>query len=240
MSYFDIYKKRVNRYGLDYQSRIQGERERNFELFLQKTIYRVDFLYNGEYVPGSLEKYKQDETQTLHYLLTRTSTKIPNGTVLMIEDAYNKEIPWMVFYLEHIKASGYNRYILLRMTHFLKWIDKDGIERESWAYMVGKNKGTLVDNLKTGGVDTLYFENNNYNFLIMPRNQYIKRDLYLVIGEEPFQEHYRVTGYDLQSSEGVEYVTLDPVYEYDLTKPPEQQPEDNPDDYFWFNGGITE
>ena len=43
MSYFDIYEKRLNRYGLDYQSRIQGKREQNFDLYLQKSIYRVDF-----------------------------------------------------------------------------------------------------------------------------------------------------------------------------------------------------
>mgnify|MGYP003506872608 CR=1 FL=1 len=50
MSYFDIYQLRVNRYGLDYQSRIQGKREQNFDLYLQKSIYRVDFEYNDEYI----------------------------------------------------------------------------------------------------------------------------------------------------------------------------------------------
>ena len=49
MDYFNsIYKKRLNRYGLDYQSRIQGEREENFEYYLLKTIYRVDFLYENK------------------------------------------------------------------------------------------------------------------------------------------------------------------------------------------------
>ena len=71
MSYFDIYKKRVNRYGNDYQERVQRERERLFDLYLLKTIYRVDFQYEEETIAGSLEKYKQDETQTLQYLLTK-------------------------------------------------------------------------------------------------------------------------------------------------------------------------
>ena len=34
MSYFDIYKMRLNRFGNDYQSRIQGEREYLFDLYL--------------------------------------------------------------------------------------------------------------------------------------------------------------------------------------------------------------
>ena len=111
--YNDIYKKRLNRYGLDYQSRVQGMRERSFELLLEKSIYRIDFDYDGKINPGVFEKYKQDETRTLHYLLTRTNLNIPNGTILMISNKDNQEEPWMIYYLEDIKASGYNRYIML-------------------------------------------------------------------------------------------------------------------------------
>ena len=83
MGYFeDIYKKRVNRYGLDYQSRIQREREELFDLYLLKTIYRVDFLFEDEEIAGSLEKYKQDETQTLQYLLTKTNVDLANKYII--------------------------------------------------------------------------------------------------------------------------------------------------------------
>lgn len=59
MNYFeDIYKKRVNRYGTNYQDRILNRRKELFEKYLLKSIYRVDFLYNDEMVPGSLERYK--------------------------------------------------------------------------------------------------------------------------------------------------------------------------------------
>ena len=59
MNYFeDIYKKRVNRYGTNYQNRILNQRKELFEKYLLKSIYRVDFLYNDEMVPGSLERYK--------------------------------------------------------------------------------------------------------------------------------------------------------------------------------------
>ena len=60
MSYFDIYKLRVNRYGIDYQSRVQGEREKLFKEYLLKSLYRVDFEYEDNIYPGSFEKYKQD------------------------------------------------------------------------------------------------------------------------------------------------------------------------------------
>ena len=92
MNYFeDVYLKRLNRYGYDYQSRIQGQRERNFETLLLKSVYRVDFIYDNEMRPGLLERYKQDETETMQYLLTRVGLDIPNGTVLMIPDKNMKE-----------------------------------------------------------------------------------------------------------------------------------------------------
>lgn len=239
MGYFeDIYKKRVNRYGLDYQSRIQREREELFDLYLLKTIYRVDFLFEDEEVAGSLEKYKQDETQTLQYLLTKTNVNMPNGTILMIPDKDKIKKPWLVYYLEDIKASGYNRYIVLKMTHYLTWTARDGSRQESWAYMYGQEDNMLKDEIRSRSrMDTIYGENLKMSFFVMPTTPKIKKDDYLEIGTGELKEQYRVTGYDIQSTPGVEYVTVDPTYEYDLTPAPQQQPGDSEDEFFWLNGG---
>ena len=239
MGYFeDIYKKRVNRYGLDYQSRIQREREELFDLYLLKTIYRVDFLFEDEEVAGSLEKYKQDETQTLQYLLTKTNVNMPNGTILMIPDKDKIKKPWLVYYLEDIKASGYNRYIVLKMTHYITWTARDGSQQESWAYMYGQEDNMLKDEIRSRSrMDTIYAENLKMSFFVMPTTPKIKKDDYLEIGTGELKEQYRVTGYDIQSTPGVEYVTVDPTYEYDLTPAPQQQPGDSEDEFFWLNGG---
>lgn len=239
MGYFeDIYKKRVNRYGLDYQSRIQREREELFDLYLLKTIYRVDFLFEDEEVAGSLEKYKQDETQTLQYLLTKTNVNMPNGTILMIPDKDKIKKPWLVYYLENIKASGYNRYIVLKMTHYLTWTARDGSQQESWAYMYGQEDNMLKDEIRSRSrMDTIYAENLKMSFFVMPTTPKIRKDDYLEIGTGELKEQYRVTGYDIQSTPGVEYVTVDPTYEYDLTPAPQQQPGDSEDEFFWLNGG---
>ena len=115
--YESVYQKRLNRYGLDYQSRIQGQRERNFEDYLYKSIYRVDFWFDGEHHPASLEHYKQDATETIGYLLTRRELALPNGTVLEIESKDDSKSMWLVWWLERVESSGYNRYIILRLTH---------------------------------------------------------------------------------------------------------------------------
>ena len=238
MSYFDIYKLRLNRYGLDYQSRIQGERERNFDLYLQKTIYRVDIKYNDDYIVGSFERYKQDDTKTLHYLLTKIGVDIPAGTILMIPDKDKIEKPWMVYYLEEIKASGYNRYVMLRMTHLLTWRARDKSVQTSWGYMYGQENNMLRDEIKSRSrMDTIYGENLKESFFILPLNQYLQKDDYFIIGEKPYEEYYRVTGYDRQSSPGVEYVTVDPVYEFDLTPAPDKTETDKDEDFFWLQGG---
>ena len=239
MSYKDIYKLRLNRYGNDYQSRVQGEREKMFDLYLYKSIYRVEFKYDDEWNVGSFEKYKQDETETLHYLLTKVDLVMPQGTILILPDQHGNLRHWMVYYLEKIKTSGYNRYIMLRMTHFLTWTARDGSTQTSWAYMYGQENNMLKDELKSRSrMDAVYDENLKSSFYIMPVNPKIRKDDYFIVGEKPLQEYFRVTGYDIQSTEGIEYVTIDPVYEYDLSAPPEQKQTDPDSDFFWFNGGI--
>lgn len=237
-SYYHIYTRRLNRYGENYQSRTQNKREQEFESYLLKSVYRVEFIYEDEIIPATFERYKQDETETLHYLLTRTSFNIPNGTILMIPDKDEILKPWMVYYLESIKASGYNRYIMLKMTHFLTWKDRSGDKQTSWAYMYGQQDNMLKDELQSRSrSDARYTENLKGSFFVLPTTGYLKKDDYLEVGEGLLKEGYRVTGYDIQSTPGVEYVTVDPVYLYDLTPAPERKEEDDPEDFFWLEGG---
>lgn len=232
--YNDIYLKRLNRYGLDYQSRMQKKREINFDYLLLKSVYRTEFIFDGRIIEGCLERYKQDETETFGYLLTRINIDIPAGTVLMIPNKDEIEKPWMIYYLEEIKASGYNRYIVIKMTHYLTWTDREGNTQYSWAYMYGQEDNMLKDEIRSRSrMDTLYGENLKMNFFIMPVNEYIRKDDYLEVGEGRLKEAYRVTGYDIQSTNGVEYVTVDPVYIRDLSNPPQRKPEDNDEDYYW-------
>ena len=239
MNYFeDVYLKRLNRYGYDYQSRVQAQREQVFEDLLLKSVYRVDFIYEDEMHPGLLERYKQDETETMQYLLTRVGLNMPSGTILMIPDKDMREQPWLVYWLESIKASGYNRYIVLKMTHFITWRDQNNIERCSWCYMYGQEDNMLKDELKSRSrMDTVYTENLKSSFFILPTNEFIRKDDYLEIGEGVLKEGYRVTGYDLNSTPGVEYITVDPVYLRDNSAPPIQTEDDNPADFYWLNGG---
>jgi hypothetical protein len=59
------------------------------------------------------------------------------------------------------------------------------------------------------------------------------------VGEGALKEGYRVTGYDIQSTPGVEYVTVDPVYLRDSSAPYEAKEDDDPAALYWLNGGGT-
>ena len=238
MSYYeDVYLKRLNRYGYDYQSRVQKQREREFEGKLLKSLYRVDFEYQGETHPATLERYKQNETQTLQYLLTRVDLELPDGTILMIPNSKGEERFWLVYWLEEIQASGYNRYVVLKMTHYIEWIDRAGEKRGSWAYMYGQEDNMLKDELRSRSrMDTLYVENLKMSFFVMPTNVYLRKEDYLVVGEGPLAQGYTVTGYDTHSAEGIEFVTVDPVYLHDNSPVPEVSPEEPPEESFWLKG----
>jgi hypothetical protein len=97
-------------------------------------------------------------------------------------------------------------------------------------------------------MDTIYAENLKGSFFVMPATPYIRKDDYFVVkggktAEEQrvLEESYRVTGYDIQSTEGVEYVTIDPIYTYDESEIeiPKDVPTEEETDYFWLQMDNT-
>lgn len=235
--YKDAYRRRLNRYGLDYQSRIQNQRERDFDNYLYKTIYRVDFEFDGDLCPGSLEHYKQDYSETQSYLLTRKDVIIPNGTVLMIQSKNDNITPWMVWWLEQIEASGYNKYVVLKMTHYLKWKTADRVV-EQWAYFSGPGTAAISDAIKSSTGKPVYSENNNLHTFITTQNETICRDLYFEVTQGNITQGYVVTEFDINSTPGVNYVTVDPVPTREESSVPVKDKEDTNEDFFWLQGGI--
>ena len=237
MEYFEVYKRRLNRYGLDYQSRVQGQRDRNFDDYLLKSIYRVDFWYNDTFTPATLERYKQDYTETQCYLLTRRDLEIPNGTILMVESRDGSTKPWMIWWKEEIEASGYNRYVVLRMTHLLTWRDADKNVHEQWAYFSGPGNVNIQDVLKSPSAEAIYKENNNLYMFVTSYNSSVTRDTYFEIPYEETTTAYVTSGVDVNSTPGVMYVTADSSYIRD--KSAEETPKEESAANYWISGGAN-
>lgn len=234
MDYVDIYKRRLNRYGLDYQSRIQGQRERDFDNYLLKSIYRVDFWYNNIYTPATLERYKQDYSETQSYLLTKREVDIPNGTMLTI-DGKNGEQVWMVWWKENIESSGYNRYVVLKMTHQITWRDTDENEHTAWAFFSGPGTSTISDALKSAKGEAVYKENNNLYMFITAYDKTLVRDAYFEHKYGETTTGYIIAEVDIASTPGIAYVSIDPSYIRQKQSPSSQN--EVAADQYWLQGG---
>ena len=229
--YQDVYLKRLNRYGLDYQSRIQGQREREFENYLLKTVYLVHFNYNGNLQPASLERYKQDYTETQGYLLTRINLKINNGEILDIISQDGSSNKWMIWWLEKIESSGYNKYVILKMTHQLNWEYKNQ-SYSQYGYFSGPGTKTISDSVKSNKDQSVYTENNNLYRFITPINQNLVKEQYLTVKSNDITEGFVVKDIDIHSTKGISYVSVDPVALREVTT------DQNINNSFWANGGM--
>jgi hypothetical protein len=127
---------------------------------------------------------------------------------------------------------------MLKMTHLINWKDREGKQQNSWIYLYGQEDNMLKDELKSRSrMNVLYAENLKSSFFVAPLNEHINKDDYFTLGEGNLKEGYRVTGYDRVSTKGVEYVTIDPIYLYDESDTPKEVKGDNPDKFFWLQGG---
>lgn len=222
----------MNRYGTTANERLENERRANFELFLKGSPHWVSFLYETETIEAVFEPYRQNETKTLMYLLCRATQSLETGVILTIKgDRY------MVYYLDEVKDTGYNRYIIVKMTHTLSWTAKDQTNHMSEVYLYFQEDNMLKQEVRSRSrTDTLYLENLKLNFLLMPLSSAMSVGTYLTIATKGIVQYFVVTGFDIVSTPGVMYTTIDPTYERDLTPPPVQQEGEPDSNFFWFKG----
>lgn len=233
--YSDIYDKRLNRYGFTYQDRMHGERCRQFELYLKQSLYRVVFPYKDKMIEGVLQKYKQDEDESLQYLLVRECDEIAPGTILEIKFRKQK-LHWLVYYFDQLQTGGYNRYILLRAENYITWTARNGLKCGAWSY-ISRSDLNQTDTQKSASHGALYLEDMNKYHIYTTLNENIHKDDYLTTGEKPFQEYFRVSGFDNLTLPGVSLITADRNYDMDLSLPPDKETGDSDDDFYWFTGG---
>ena len=155
----------------------------------------------------------------------------------MIESKNGLTTPWMVWWLERIESSGYNKYVVLKMTHLLKWNVGNKI-CEQWAYFSGPGTAAITDAVRTASGKPLYSENNNLHTFVTTQNETINRDLYFEVTQGNITQGYVVTEFDINSTPGVNYVTVDPVPLRGKEEVVEPKETDKEEEFFWLQGGI--
>ena len=229
MSYFDIYKKRMNRYGDNATDRLEKGRQQNFEKFLYQSPHYTKFQYKEKEVECVFEPSSQDETKTVMHVLCRVGEKFNPGDIVTI---CGKR--YMFWYWDERQDSGYNRWNVIKLSQRIEWLNEDGSTWSNEAYIFSQQTNMLKNELKSRSRSaTLYLENLKLDFMIMPRDKNLEIGSYLVIKIDDMSRAERVTGIDFLSTPGVMYVSMDPTIERDLTKTPEKTDEDEDNDFFW-------
>lgn len=229
MSYFDIYKKRMNRYGDNATDRLEKGRQQNFEKFLYQSPHYTKFQYKDKEVECVFEPSSQDETKTVMHVLCRVGEKFNPGDIVTI---CGKR--YMFWYWDERQDSGYNRWNVIKLSQCIEWLNEDGSTWSNEAYIFSQQTNMLKNELKSRSRSaTLYLENLKLDFMIMPSDKNLEIGSYLVIKIDDMSRAERVTGIDFLSTPGVMYVSMDPTIERDLTKTPEKTDEDEDNDFFW-------
>jgi hypothetical protein len=218
MSYFeDVYLPRINRFGDTLQDRIQGKREHDFIVMMNKSPNKVEvrevnpWAGDTSLYSGVLQTKEYDEDEIQNYLLVPCDRKVPMGYLLYFTDVrrdVEREKPFMAFAEDPYTTAGYNRYTVVELEETLNWI-VDGIPYSSPVHATGGGSGARDKNINLkfrvqfseAGV---YLPNKRYS-LIMPYNEHIKKNYRVTLGGET----WRVTGFDKISVSGVMYLTLE-------------------------------
>ena len=224
MSYFDVYLKRVNRYGNNLQERIQGKKEHDFEVFMSKSPNKVT-AWNNEIglkedgYSAVLQTKEYDQDEVVDYLLVPLSQEIAMGTIIYTFNKRHNNIEyedkknpgyrrWINYAIDPYTSTGYNRYTVVELESELSWV-ADGIKYTSFAHATGGGSGARDKNINLkfkvqfseAGV---YLPNKRYS-IVMPTNKHLKKNMKVTLGGET----WRVAGFDNISVKGVSYVTLE-------------------------------
>lgn len=234
--YTNVYSKRLNRYGSDYQSRIEGIRAKEFEDFLLKSPNRVDFEFDGTLIAAVLEQYQQDYSEVRGFLLTQKDVNIPYGTIIQINTQDGQEQHWMIWWLEQIKSSGYHRYVVLKMNYYINWFTDEG-SKGQWSYFSTPGSKAMRDSVLTG-TGARFNENNALMMFITPYNKDFNREGYLETKNGERIVGYRITEFDNQATPGISYLSVESIARKDFTPTPTKSETEEDTDFFWLQGGA--
>lgn len=207
MSYYeDVYLQRVNRNGTSRQERILNTKIQNFENFLPKSMYKVDFSCNYQNYIGSLQPAKGDEKDVVSYMLTSKTVDIATGSILDVTTSTGANQKWLVTFKDHNDTYGYNKYKVYLLDRILTWWASDKIIHTSYVNVASTKDNSVKDIFKNIG-DSAYREDQNYINLIMKFDTNIQKEYYCLLNGSP--RAFIVSDYDCETVPGVQYLTID-------------------------------
>jgi len=202
MAYYDeVYLPRLNKNGTTRQERVLAIKAQQFkDSFLDKSIYKVEFLVNYVSYTGVLQPVKESEKEIVYYLLLPIEDVLDVGQVFEAND-----LNWLITFSDSSPDKGYNKYKVYLLDRILTWWDEDKVEHSTDIHLCGNMESSIRDAFRTG-IPT-FREGMNPLFILMRYDETIKQDTYVKIDQS--DRNFIVTGFDIETVPNVAYITLD-------------------------------
>ena len=202
MAYYDeVYLPRLNKNGTTRQERVLSIKAQQFkDSFLEKSIYKVEFLVNYTSYIGVLQPVRESEKEIVYHLLLPIEDVLDVGQVFEAND-----LNWLITFSDPSPDRGYNKYKVYLLDRILTWWDEDKVEYSTNIHLCGKMESSIRDAFRTG--IPVFREGMNPLFVLMKYDETIKQDTYIKIDQS--DRNFIVTGFDIETVPNVAYITLD-------------------------------
>ena len=201
MSFFDDYLDRLNKDGDNFQQRVITRREKKFERFLNRSMYKsiTITLEDKTQFTGSLQPTKDTEKTLLYTLLTKKDVVLAPGQ--LIED---HNTTWIITHKILDQTKGYNCYsiMLLPMVLETEW------EGEKFTFpgrITNDSTEEIEDFFSTmTGTTRQYREPDRNIKIVCKRYDFLRKDMKFIIEGDT----YKIEGINKTAVSGCVYLTL--------------------------------
>ena len=201
MSFFDDYLKRVNQDGDNIKSRIITRREKKFQRYLDRSIYRSTSITKEDKTEftGSLQPTKDSEKTCLYNLLTYKDIVLAPGE-LITDNGHT----WLIIHKRLDETLGHNAYILMLLPDILTIEENE--DRISFpARLTYDALEEIIDYYSiVSGTNRQYREPDRKLKVVCKNYDFLKKDLKFFIQGDTF----KIEGINKTAISGCVYLTL--------------------------------
>lgn len=208
MSYFEnVYKPRLNRDGTNFNERILSRRRREFLDYIKKSIYKIEFEYEGEELNGVLIPNKHDQRKASAFLNLPFNNAISIGSIIPCE---KNDTEWLAVYLEADISLGYNKYYMMLINGVIQWteFEKKSPVHSSQCALTGPTDKIVKDKFSHLASGASYREDDKEIAVLLPYSDKLTKDSYVTIEKNDRPEYFTLTGFDASTQEGLIYLSL--------------------------------
>ena len=206
MNYIDVYKRRINHLGTNYQEHAYNSGILEFRRYLKYNQHTEHNLrLEGTEVPfsGVILTDKEDENRVSQILLTKVvedgGPELKPGDLLWWGE--DKQ-PWLLYRSTTSSYQPHQKFYMVRCNYLVNWLDKDRMLNSSWIYLLGSKDSKIKDNFRTWH-SVITPQPNKYINIMMP-HQLMDLGTEIMV----LDEVWTLVDYDQNSVPGIIYMSF--------------------------------